>query len=252
MRSKIIKSKMARQRFENLGNGIQVAIDKEFSFGLDSFLLARFVSPQPFESGYDLGAGSGILSFLLLRWQEKLGRFYAVDLQQRAMCLLKKAVLLSHAQGRVVPVCCDFRGLSPLEKANLIVSNPPYYDISSGKQNNNRAVNIARHTVYGGLYDLLETAGRLLCSGGRLCFCYKPERLAEIFFLMRQVRLEPKRLQMVAKDVSSAPWLCLIEGRKEAKTGLEICPQFLVYDTEGNLTEMTKNVYPLNWEGSRS
>lgn len=227
-------------------------IDKDFSFGLDAFLLARFVSPQPFETGYDLGAGSGILSFLLLRWQEKLGRFYAVDIQQKAVCLLQEAVLLSHAQGRIVPVCSDFRALSPLEKANLIVSNPPYYDVSAGKQNKNRAVNIARHTLYGSLYDLLETAGRLLCSGGRFCFCYRPGQLAEIFSWMRDVHLEPKRLQMVAKNAASAPWLCLIEGRKGAKAGLEICPQFLVYDTEGSLTEMTKSVYPLDWEENRA
>lgn len=252
MRSRTIKSRMARQRFENLGNGIQVAIDKEFSFGLDSFLLAHFVSPQPFETGYDLGAGSGILSFLLLRWQEKLGRFYAVDIQKEAICLVQKAVSLSHAQECIVPVCSDFRDLPSLEQANLIVSNPPYYDISSGKQNKNQIVNIARHTVHGGLYDLLETASRLLCNGGRFCFCYKPERLAELFSLMRDVHLEPKRLQMVAKNAVSVPWLCLIEGRREANPGLEICPQFLVYDMEGRLTEMTKNIYPLYWERGRS
>ena len=48
---------------------------------------------------------------------------------------------------------------------------------------------------------------------------------------MRAHRIEPKRVQAVAKDGSSEPWLILVEGKKDAKPSLRLLPT-LVFDRE--------------------
>ena len=68
--------------------------------------------------------------------------------------------------------------------------------------------------------DAVSAASKLLRFGGRFCMCHRPERLTDIIYSMRANKIEPKRLRFVAKNEKSAPWLVLIEGKKDAKPSL--------------------------------
>lgn len=73
--------------------------------------------------------------------------------------------------------------------------------------------------------------------------CHRPERLAELMDLMREYKVEPKRLRMVAKCVGEKPWLVLVEGRRCGNTGLVIEPTLYVEDGQGNFTEEMIEIY---------
>ena len=45
---------------------------------------------------------------------------------------------------------------------------------------------------------------------------------------LREHRLEPKRLAFVRSRVGAAPWLFLVEGQKNRRTGLRLEPDILV------------------------
>ena len=88
---------------------------------------------------------------------------------------------------------------------------------------------IARHEVLCTIGDVCKSANRLLKFGGRLCMCNRPERLADVLNAMRSNNIEPKTLQLVCKDYSSAPWLFLVEGKKGAKPSLKVLPNKYMY-----------------------
>lgn len=46
--------------------------------------------------------------------------------------------------------------------------------------------------------------------------------MAEVFFRMRENRLEPKRLRLLCHPGEEKPWLLLAEGKKGAKPGLAV------------------------------
>ena len=76
--------------------------------------------------------------------------------------------------------------------------------------------------------DICLTADKLLKFGGKLCICNRPERLADVISSMKQNHIEPKKLQFIAKDNHSAPWLFLIEGKKGAKPFLQVLPNRII------------------------
>ena len=80
-------------------------------------------------------------------------------------------------------------------------------------------------------------------TGGRLCMCQRPERLAEMMSLMRKYKVEPKRLRLVCKCVGQSPWLVLVEGRRCGNTALSVEPTLYVEDGNGNFSDEMIQIY---------
>ena len=57
---------------------------------------------------------------------------------------------------------------------------------------------------------------------------------------MREYKLEPKILRLVSKRVGEEPWLILVEGRRDGKSGMRIMPTLYVYEGEDYSDEMMK------------
>ena len=91
--------------------------------------------------------------------------------------------------------------------------------METGKQNQLDSVTISRHEICCTLKDCIEAAAYLLPSGGRFYMVHRPERLTDIFALMRQNKLEPKRLTIFAAG-SKPPRLLVVEGQKNRQSGL--------------------------------
>jgi tRNA1(Val) A37 N6-methylase TrmN6 len=123
-----------------------------------------------------------------------------------------------------------------------VVCNPPYKKTGTGPLCENEASKIANHEHYTTLEDVIKTASRLLKYGGSFYMCHRPERLADIFEIMRQNRIEPKRLQLVQQRANTKAMLLLCEGKKQAKAGLITNPVLIVEDNGEYSAEM-KEIY---------
>ena len=121
--------------------------------------------------------------------------------------------------------------------------NPPYKAEGAGILSEGQKDIVARHETMCTLEDVISAASHLLRSSGRLCLCQRPERLSDIICLMRQYKLEAKRIRTVSKKEGEEPWLVLVEGRRDAKSGLRILPPLFVYDKDGNLSEEMIKIY---------
>ena len=122
----------------------------------------------------------------------------------------------------------------------LVTCNPPYKAPNGGLKNPDGVKAAARHEVDCTLRDIISVSAKLLQTSGRLCICHRPERLAELMDLMREYKLEPKRLRLVVQRQGEEPWLVLIEGKKCANTGLRISPTLYVEEKGGFSPEMIR------------
>lgn len=223
-------------RFEPLGEKLNICVSDEHSFGTDAFLLSYFASPKKNDVVYDLGTGCGIIPVLWYR-NTPPKKVFAIDIQPQAIEQLEITVKENALVG-FSPICADLKTLKPIELADVVTCNPPYKAAGAGILSELSAEQIARHEILCDIYDVADTAARLLKFGGRLCICQRPERLCDVISAMKKSGIEPKRLRFVQKDASSAPWLFLIEGKKGSKPFLTVEKPLLM-----NVDEEVKKIY---------
>jgi tRNA1(Val) A37 N6-methylase TrmN6 len=207
---------------ENIGNGLELFISKDHRFGTDALLLAEFAAPRRKDEVIDLGTGCGIIPFVLLR-DFGVKSVTAVDINAEAIELLKLSVEANKI-GNIFPINADLRKLNSdyNGKFDVVTCNPPYKAVGAGIVNTNEAKLSARHEVSCTQEDVCKAAYKLLKSGGRLCMINRTERLADVICAMRNCRIEPKRLRMIAKDEKTKPVLFLIEGKKDGNPFLNV------------------------------
>ncbi|MGN0591775.1 MAG: tRNA1(Val) (adenine(37)-N6)-methyltransferase [Ruminococcus sp.] len=236
---------------EPLTGGIYVYSSQEHRFGTDAFLLANFSNWHKKDWVVDLGTGCGIIPMIMQR-QNPPAHVWGVEIQQQGITQFRMSIERSGlSEDRITPVLADLKQLwsaAPLDKCDLVTCNPPYKAYRAGIESSLTAQKIARHEVLCNIFDVCTASRKLLRYGGRLCICNRPERLADCIEAMRQNNLEPKRLQFVAKDAESAPWLFLLEGRKGGKPFLQIEPQLHVRTAGGDSEEIRKLYQPFERE----
>lgn len=226
---------------EPLGKGFFVNVSKNHTFGTDAVLLADFAASKKVGSHCDLGAGCGIISLLLLR-DEKTARSVGVEISEEAVDLARLTAE-EYCADRLDIVHSDLndlRGKLPFGEFELVTCNPPYKASGAGILSSGDRDIVARHETMCTLEEVIAVASRLLRSSGRLCICQRPERLADIITLMRQYKVEPKKLRTVSKRVGEEPWLVLVEGMRDAKPGMRVMPPLFVYEGQDYSEEMLK------------
>ena len=218
-----------KQRFEVIDEKYFVAISKEHRFGTDSFLLVDFSNILMKDVVADFGTGCGIISILIYK-KYKPKKIFAFDILKSATDLAEKSVLKSNLEEKIVVINKDIKTLGNEynDKFDKIVCNPPYKALNTGKVSLKKSDLIARHEVSLTIDDLCKKAFKLLKFGGSLFLSGRVERLADVFVVMRQNKLEPKKLKLCAKDQKSAPWLFLVEGKKGGKSFLNVSPNFFI------------------------
>lgn len=217
-------------RCERLANGTPVYVEESCRFGQDALLLAHFARLRRGEAACDLGTGCGVIP---LRWHDRghRGPCWAVELQPRALALLRRAVAETPAAGHIVPVCADLRTWRAPVPLDVAACNPPYF--TGGLRSPDAARALARHEEACTLADVCRAGARSLRDGGRLCLCQRPQRLTDLLCALRGAGIEPKRLRFVAAKAEKAPFLVLVEGQKARAPGLCVLPTLITQTAAG-------------------
>lgn len=234
--------------FEELSPTLSVCVTPEHKFGTDAFLLSHYAGIRRKDRAVDLGTGCGIVALLWFRQPALAPReAWCVDIQPQAICQLEETVRRYGLEGRVHPVCADLKELKgkvPFGCFDVVTCNPPYKAENSGIRNQQDSHTIARHEVACNIQDICATAARLLQTGGRFCLCQRPERLTDTLAAMQQAHLEPKRLRFVQKLGNTAPWLFLVEARKDGRPGgLKVEAPLLIQDGNGAFSQELQQIY---------
>ena len=223
----------------------QVAIDDTHRFGTDAMLLSHFAMPCGGDAVCELGTGCGAIA-LRLAASGTAGSVHGVDIQPAAIALAQLGAdrfVGSPKPTFAVGDWSDPRSIAPAGSFRRLVCNPPYFPPQSGGVNADPAVRTARHETPDTLDSLCRAASWLLTSGGRFFLCHRPERLAAVMGALTAHHLEPKRLQPVQKRSDTAPWLFLLEARKDGKSGLTWQSPLVLYNEDGSFTDTYLEIY---------
>ncbi len=217
-----------------------------FCFGIDSVLLSDFA--RKIKKGsrvIDLGTGTGILPILLSGKTENT-IFRGVDIQEEVTEMATRSVELNNLNDRIEILNMDILNLKKrYAKASfdVVITNPPYKKKESGIINDNENKIISRHETTASLEDFIDIAAFLLRNSGEFYMVNRPERLVDIFTIMRNKKIEPKKIRFVYPNKNKKANLVLIKGVKNGKAFLEFENNLYIYDEEGNYTEDILKIY---------
>ena len=213
------------ERVEELSESVRVIQNPDgFCYGTDAVMLAKFVSAKKTDKLVDFCTGTGIIP-LLLSFLTSCSDMTALEIQEEVADMASRSVKLNSLEDIINIRCADLRKSREIfeaETVDVVTCNPPYMLANTGKQNLSDAKTISRHEVMCTLKDVVENAAYLLKTGGRFYMVHRPERLADIMHIMKEKRLEPKRMQFVHSALNKAPSLVLIEGQKGRSAGLRV------------------------------
>ena len=111
------------------------------------------------------------------------------------------------------------------DKFSLILCNPPYE--KSGFENEVYEKAVCRKEITVTLAEIISVAAKKLKFGGRLAMVNRADRLAEIFYTLKEKGLEPKRMQFIRGGENSTPYAVMVEAVKGGKPSLEILPDIV-------------------------
>lgn len=227
-------------------NGYRIIQKKKgFCFGMDAVLLSGFARVKEGESAIDLGTGTGIIPILLEAKTE--GRhFTGLEIQEEVAAMAERSARLNGLENRVEIVKGDIREASRLfgkASFDVVTSNPPYMNDSHGLKNPDLPKAIARHEVLCTLEDVVREAALLLKPGGRFYMVHRPHRLAEIISVLKEHRLEPKRMKLVHPFVDKEANMVLLEAIRGGRSMMKVEAPIIVYREQGVYTEEIYTIY---------
>ncbi len=216
---------------EPLGNGTEIFVSKNHTFGTDAVLLSNFANPKRSDYAVDLGTGCGIIPFLWFR-DKAVASAMGLEISPEGVALANASKIKNGNPDNLNFILGDIKApFESLKKGEytLVTCNPPYKAAGAGIISESSADKKARHETACELRDVIAAAAGLLKFGGRFVMCQRPERLGEIFSLMTEHKLEPKKLRLVCKSEGCEPWLVLVEGRLGGGKGMRIMPNLNLY-----------------------
>ena len=216
-----------------------------FRFGLDAVLLSDFANIKNKHRVVDLCTGTGIIPFLAYgKYNPK--EVIGLEIQDDMVEMANRSSELNDITDIVKFVHGDLKDkklIDSLGKFDVVTVNPPYKLNNAGIVNPNDKLAIARHEVMCTLEDVIIASRRLLKDNGRMFIVHRPERLADIFGLMRKYKIEPKRVRMVQPNTKKAPNIVLVEGQRDGGAFLKWEETLYVYDDNGNYSEEIDRIY---------
>lgn len=216
-----------------------------FRFGIDAVLLSNFANVKNKHRVIDLCTGTGIVPFLIYG-KYKPKEVIGIEIQEDMVEMAIRSSQYNEVENIVSFKNADLKDLkylSSLGTFDVLTVNPPYKLNNSGIVNLDDKLAIARHEIMCSLEDVIVASRKLLKDNGRMFIVHRPERLIDIFELMRKYKIEPKRVQMVQPNINKAPNIVLVEGQRDGGAYLKWEKPIYVYNEDGTYSEEINKIY---------
>lgn len=216
-----------------------------FRFGVDAVLLSNFATVRRNHRVIDLCTGTGIIPFLVYG-KYKPKEVIGVEIQEDMTEMARRSSLYNGIEDVVKFENKDLKDLDflgSLGRFDVLTVNPPYKLHNSGIVNLDDKLAIARHEVLCNLEDVIIASRKLLKDNGRMFIVHRPERLIDIFELMRKYKIEPKRVQMIHPSANKAANIVLVEGQRDGGAYLKWDPPIYVHNEDGSYTKEINKIY---------
>ena len=173
-----------------------------FRVGTDAVLLGTLANVSEAKNILEVGTGTGIIS-LMIAQRNPEAKILAIDINSDAVVVSQTNFSNSPFFDRINSQLQDFKNFETEEKFDLIISNPPYFEINSSEKDI-----LARQRLELNFLDLIIKSSQLLSENGLFTVIIPIDSEKEFtkicfnnnLFLQRKVSIkgikssEPKRL----------------------------------------------------------
>lgn len=209
-----------------------------YRFSIDAVILSHLSTPAPGTRVLDLGTGCGVIPVMMAFRQPDI-HLVGVEIQPALAAFARQNVAANHMADRIRIIEKDMTQLLLAEigsPVDLVVTNPPYRKISSGRHNPDAQRAVARHELKIDLSALIHTARRLLRRKGLLMIIYPAVRLVDLLETMRFHQTEPKQITFVHSNAGAPAQRVVVMGIHGGRPGLLVTPPLHIYDSDGAYT----------------
>lgn len=217
-----------------------------FCFGIDAILLSDFAKNiRKGTKVLDLGTGTGIISILLCG-KTKLQKIIGIEVQEDVYDMACRSIKLNNLEDRFEVINENILNLSNIyenDSFDVIITNPPYKKQNTGIINDKAEKLISRHEILANLEDFISISSKLLKDKGEFYMIHRPERIVDIFSLMRKYKIEPKEIRLVFSNENNPPKMVLIKGVKNAKEYLRFRENLYIYKNDGSYSDEILKIY---------
>ena len=220
---------------------------KGYGFTTDAVLLANFACGLQNAKVAEFCSGSGVIS-ILVNAKQKPCQIFAVEIQERLSNMCERSVKYNKIMN-ITPVCDDFADFSKLHKGEFdaIISNPPYFKLSSGRLPQNAEVKMAKYETTMTLAGLIESSALALKNNGKLFLVYPSQRCNELEKELKNNGFKVCRKCYCFPKQSKPSNIFLIEAIKTQEcVKTTILPPIVLNNEDGTETEQLKTIYNRN------
>jgi len=188
-----------------------------FRNNTDTYYLWKFSKVNDYETLLDIGCNNGAL---LLYHKDNAKKLIGVDIQKEAITLANENLNLNNVEN--FELHCmnidDYHG----EKVDVIVCNPPYFELNNSNIKENEFLAIARHEKYLPFANLCNNFYRLLKENGRIYLVHRACELNRLMANLNQVGLRCKSIQFVYDENKDEAISVLMEIVKSSKVKCKV------------------------------
>lgn len=152
----------------------------------DAIELVEFVDKSKIldKKILEIGFGCGYISLKLLKYSKNI---YAIDIQKQLYDLFKMNLEKNSIKDIKIDNI-DFMDID--EKFDIIITNPPYYKLNSGKLPDNNIKLISKFEKHMNLEDLIHKISKILNKNGIFYMVHIKNRYDEILGLLEKYGLK--------------------------------------------------------------
>lgn len=218
---------------------------KGYRFSIDSLLLAYFVCLKKDDLVLDMGTGSAVISLILANCRP-CRKVIGIEIQEELVDMAQRNVTLNGLDSKVEICQGDIVAIDNIftpHSFDVVLFNPPYRKLRSGRINPDYQKSVARHEIKGSLNDFIAASEYVLKISGHVYIIYPASRIVDLLDRMRKFSIEPKRIQVVHSTACSRGEFVLVEGIKGGREQVLILPPLFIYGSNGVYTDRITRIF---------
>lgn len=226
-----------------LGTKLNIESEVGKAFNLDTIVISDFAR-IPYKSKLVCDFGCGNAAIMMYLSQKTKSNILGIEIQEKRYVQALKNIKLNGLEDRLSVKQLDLKNLNLETKADVIVSNPPFFKVNElTKRSIDDEMEIAKHELFLTLEDLIKAARRNIKHGGLFYMVHKADRLDEIILILNKYDFRLKRVRFVHPTLESKPNQVLIEARFKGEGFLIVEPPLIQYKDKGIYSEEMNEIY---------
>lgn len=187
-----------------------------FRVGTDAVLLGALANVSEAKKVLEVGTGTGIISLMIAQRNPEV-KILAIDINSEAVNISQINFSNSPFSDRIKSKLQDLKNFETKEKIDLIISNPPYFEINSSEKDI-----LARQRLELNFADLIKKSSQLLSDVGRFTVIIPIDSEKEFSEICSNNKLFLQRKVIVKGIKTSEPKRLVLEySFKESETQIE-------------------------------